>query len=174
MKRCACMRYKELQHLKRDSKIWIYDNQYGLIPFNCLYPLVNFDLGNAVPICPYYLYIKDGIRIADAFFRQGSLREDEIELITKAVENCEKFVPLDTYEYIENRHAIILGLIAKRMKVQVDKKLFDRFYDFLQYRSIYLDIAPCLVIPPIRHDERMSCINECWFLAFEEYLKRTL
>lgn len=169
MKRCHCLLYKELQHLRRESSVWIYDDQYGLIALDCIYPLVDFDKGNAVQICPYYLYLKDGIRISSAFFRRKDLQAKELELIIEAVDECKNSVWID--RYIEHRHAEVLTLIAKKKGLTVGRKLFDVFYDFIQVRSKYLDITPCLMIPPIDHKDRMTCINECWLGAFDKYLK---
>lgn len=167
------MRYKELQHQARQSEIWIFDDQWGLTAFGSLYPLVNFEEGSgaAIPICPYYLYIKDGKRLSCAFYKLKELNDHEISLINDAIKSCEECVPLETYNYIEERHARILELIAVHMKVDIDEKLFEQFYDFIQNRSKYLDITPCLGIPPAEHDERMDCINSAWIEAFEEYLK---
>ena len=171
MRRCRCLRYKELQLLSRNSEVWIFSDQWGLIPFGSLYPLAEFDEGAVIPICPYYLYIKDGKRISRAFYRLKELSDREISRINEAIKNCGGYVPLETYDYIEKRHAQILELIAEHRNVDIDKKLFEQFYDFIQNRSEYLDIAPCLGIPPAEHDERMDCINSCWIEAFEEYLE---
>jgi hypothetical protein len=171
MRRCKCLRYKELQHRSGDSEIWVFDDKWGLIPFGSLYPLVEFDEGVVMPICPYYLYIKDGKRLSRAFYRLKELSDREISLINEAIKSCKNCVPLETYDYVEKRHAQILELIAEHMKVDIDKKLFEQFYDFIQNRSEYLDITQCLGIPPAEHDERMDCINDCWKEAFQEYLK---
>lgn len=173
MRRCKCLRYKELQHLARSSEIWVYDDQWGLIAFGSLYPLARFEEGTgiAIPICPYYLYIKDGTRLSCSFYRLKELSDREISLINEAIKSCQGLVPFECYDYIEERHARILELIAKNLKVDIDKKMFDQFYDFIQNRSKYLDIATCLGIPPAEHIERMDCINACWQEAFEKYLK---
>lgn len=173
MRRCKCLRYKELQHARKQSEIWIFDDEWGLIAFGSLYPLVRFEEGTgiAIPICPYYLYIKEGVRLSCAFYNHKEMPDNEISLINEAVKTCQGLVPLEWYNYIEERHAQILQLIAGDMKVDVDKKLFDQFYDFIQNRSGYLDISLCLGIPPAEHDERMDCINACWQEAFKEYLR---
>ena len=171
MKRCLCLRYKELQYLKKDSRIWIYDDEHGLIPFENIYPLVDFDCGNTVPICPYYLYIEDGLRISRAYIKQKSISQTDEKLINKAVKNCKNKVELFEYKFIEERHAIILYIYAKKHSMLVNEHLFEMFYNFLQGRQAYLDISPCLSIPPVEHKDRMNCLNDCWLEAFEEYIK---
>lgn len=142
-----------------------------MIPFGSLYPLVEFDEGSVIPICPYYLHIKDGKRISRAFYRLKELSDREISLINEAIKSCGNCVPLDTYNYVEERHARVLEFIAEHMSIDIDRKLFEQFYDFIQNRSNYLDITPCLSIPPADHNERMACLNECWQEAFEDYLE---
>ena len=171
MKRCSCLHYKDLQYLKKDSRIWIYDNKHGLIPFENIYPLVEFDCGKAIPICPYYLYIKDDMRISRAYFKQKSISDTDEKLINEAVKSCKNRVELFTHNFIEERHAIILYFYAKKKSILVNEYLFESFYSFLQERQLYLDIRPCLSIPPVEHIDRMNCLNDCWLEAFEEYIK---
>lgn len=168
MRRCKCLLYKELISLKNNSQLWIFDDTIGLIPLNSIYPLVDFDYGEALPICPYYLYTEDNIRVDSAFFKMKELRDDVIQKIDNAVKNCMNRVPLEI-KYIDERHAQILQLIAKKTNRDVTKQIFDTFYDFLKVRKKYLDISPCLMIPPAEHEERIECINQAWFAAFELY-----
>jgi len=171
MKRCKCLRYKDLQYLKKDSRIWIYNDEHGLVALECVYPLVDFDCGNAIQICPYYLHIEDGIRVSSAYFNYNKLSDSSKKLIDKAVKNCKNRVDLLEYNFVEERHAIILYIYAHKHEVLVDKNLFETFYEFLPIRQRYLDISSCLSIPPVEHKDRMRCINQCWLRAFEAYLK---
>lgn len=173
MRRCKCLRYKDLQYLRKDSCLWIYDPDDGFVSLGSVYPLIEFDKGKAHPICPYYLYIKDGLRISAAFLKQKELSDDKKVLIEKAVRYCKNQVDLPNIKYVEERHAMVLILYAEKYDIEVDESLFDKFFNFLQVRQKYLDISPCLIIPPIEHDERMECINEAWIEAFEQYLKET-
>jgi hypothetical protein len=174
MKRCNCLRYKDLSFLRKDSSIWTFDTQDGLlVSMGSLYPLVEFDKGKAIPICPYYLYVKDGVRISAAFLKQKDLADDKRELIDIAVKECKNRIDISKHKYIEERHACVLFLYVEKHGIEVTEELFNQFFDFLQIRQKYLDISPCLIIPPIEHDERMMCINEAWLEAFEEYIKET-
>lgn len=171
MKRCKCIRFKELQALRRESAMWLWSDQYGLVPVSCEYPLIMFDCGDPAPICPYYLYLDDDIRLANSFDRYRMLNDEHRKILDNAIINCEHRVPPDNVELIEDRHAEILRLYAANKDQVVDRELFLDFYKFIQIRQQYLDISPCLVIPPIEHRERMECINQAWMDAFKKYLE---
>lgn len=170
MKHCDCLRYKLLQELARESRLWLFDEEYGLIPIDVLYPLIKFDSGNPVPICPYYLYLKDDVRISDAFNHKKKLTEKEIELLNIATAECKNTINSNVV-CLTDRHAMILQQYATENKLVLDQILYDKFCDFIINRNKYLDISPCLTIPPIEHVARMKCINEAWFDAFMEYSK---
>lgn len=171
MKRCDCLRYKDMQYLRKDSSLWTFDEEDGILTaIGSLYPLVEFDKGKAVQICPYYLYNKDNMRISAAFLKQRVLSKEKKEIIDKAVKKCEYRVDPNKHRYIEERHACILFLYVEKYDIEITKEIFEQFFDFLQNRQKYLDISPCLMIPPIEHDARMECINEAWIEAFEQYI----
>lgn len=131
MRRCNCLRYKELQLQKKDSRAWMFDDEDGLVPLESIYPLAEFDCGNVIPQCPYYLYVKDNIRISLAFFKRKNLSNEDIKLIEDAVEACPNRIKLSEGKIIEERHAIILYLYANKYSLDVDKGLFETFYDFI-------------------------------------------
>lgn len=158
-------------YLRRDSRLWIFHNKHGLMPVESEYPLVEFDEGSPVAICPYYLFLADDMRISCAYFNYGRLTDLEKNIIDDAVLKCERRVPLNHMKFIEDRHAVVLGIYAEHVNKVVDVEMFNDFYNFIQVRQRYLDISPCLVIAPIEHDERMDCINSAWIEAFEKYLK---
>jgi len=171
MKRCKCIRFRDMQYLRRESRLWIFSDEYGLMPVESEYPLIEFDEGNPITICPYYLFLTSDMRIANAYFNYGKLTTLEKEIIDEKVLKCEHRVPADDMKYIEDRHASVLGIYAEHISKAVDEEMFDDFYDFIQVRQGYLDISPCLVIPPRDHSDRMECINQAWIEAFKEYLK---
>ena len=170
MKRCKCIRFKELQALRRESSLWLWSDEYGLVPVSCEYPLILFDCGNPVQVCPYYLYLEPDLRLASSFDKYRSLNDEHRKILDRAVINCENRIPPDGIKLIEDRHAEILMLYAKNKGKTVDKELFLDFYKFIQIRQKYLDISACLAIPPIEHNNRMECINQAWMDAFKRYL----
>jgi hypothetical protein len=160
-----------MQYLNKESRLWIFVDNLGLVPVESEYPLLEFNNGEPDIICPYYLYLTDDMRISNAISRYNSLTEEEKKTIDLAVKECTECV--DIVPFIDDRHAQILKLYAKEKKILVNLDLFSRFYNFLMIRRVYLDITPCLMIPPIEHDARMRCINQVWIEAFEKYLKET-
>jgi len=171
LKRCKCLRFKDLQYLKRESRLWIWEDVDGLIPVECIYPLVEFDKGEPLQVCPYYLYLTDNMRISCAYYGYRQLNNEHREIIDDAVKNCANRISIDNIRFIEDRHAEILEIYSSHINKSLDREMFLDFYGFIQIRQKYLDISPCLIIPPIEHDDRMSCINECWIEAFKKYLE---
>lgn len=160
-----------MQFLRRESRLWIFHDKYGLMPVESEYPLVEFDNGSPRTICPYYLFLTDDMRISCAYFNYGKLTGLEKEIIDETVLSCEHRVPIDGIKFLEDRHANVLEIYADHINKVVDVEMFEDFYDFIQIRQKYLDISPCLIIPPRDHDDRMLCINQAWIEAFKEYLK---
>ena len=97
MRRCKCLRYKCLQLLKRKtpSTAWLFHLEDGLMPVEAYYQLAEFDRGNVIQICPYYLYLSDERRISSAFFEKNKLSKEEIDIIENAVNICPNIVNLD-------------------------------------------------------------------------------
>jgi len=163
-----------MQYLNKESRLWIFSDSVGLTPVQTEYPLLEFDRGKQCIICPYYLHLGNDLRISEAYFNYSLLTVEQKEIIDDAVKNCKNSIPIGNTRFIENRHAEILMIYAKRFNnTEVNEELFNDFYDFIQVRQKYLDISPCLIIPPIEHDERMECINQAWIDAFKMYLKET-
>lgn len=166
MKRCDCIRYTELLLLRREDSGWIFDDELGLIRLDAKYPLIDFDYGKPVVICPYYLYIENGEQIRRAFFRWQELSDEERFKITLAVKHCKARVKRPKYIINERQAEILLKYAKIHNLLPVDRELWDEFNEFLAVRGDYTDFAPCKYVTP---SERRECIDQVWFEAFDKF-----
>jgi len=168
MKRCNCVRYAELLLLKREDCGWIFDDSEGMIRIDSLYPLVDFNYGKPVMICPYFLYIDSGQQIRRAFFRWKDLTDEERAKILLAVKHCKARVKRPEYIINDRQAEILMGYAEMHSLSPVDKTLWDEFNEFLAVRRKYVDFSPCRYITP---SERRECIDQVWFEAFDKFRK---
>jgi hypothetical protein len=173
MKRCGCLRYRALLSAKKEQSSYIFSEEDGkLVTIESAYPLEDFKTGTGelICICPYYNFLKDGKLIPRAFeqINERRIRREDLEIIKKAVENCEYFVDSKKFLIFDERYKEIIDNFCEKYSLKPTWRLLKHFISFLKVRKQFMDKTLCEGVSPT---EKKKCFDDLWVEAFGRYLE---
>jgi hypothetical protein len=183
MKRCDCLRYLVLQAGRKDESVYIFveeDKEDGdsvakdgkLVTIESAFPLQDYEPGTGALkcICPYFNFLHNGVLITRAFkaMEHKRLGKEDMDLIKKAVEECEHFVNSKKFLIFNERYKEVIDNFCEKYKLKPTWRLLKLFLSFLKVRTEFMDKSLCKDQAP---SEKKLCFDQLWVDSFGRYLE---